>query len=325
MYGAHVMGAARLQVAQEHDGRSRSVRQQRYEVDSIETSGSNCFKYLLFYLFLTAVFVQVWVVVATSNNLPSIIITSILTFFAIIVLIRRHVVANRSYQELQLRRIREGRLRQERSTIMLRPLGLSMRNISGQSPDESAGIPRSSLMTLPTFTYTALETENNQEQNTLESSIRKGSYRNLGGDEEAPVLSTSADDTSQQSGATSSVTLCDRGQASGSHSTRSTTCIVCLTDYLSGDELVRLPCGHDYHRTCVFTWLSAHKLCPVCKQEVVIKPPPTESPDSVAVEIHPQVTVTRATAEEASSNAAIETRAEQRSGDTVGIDSTDLA
>jgi len=279
MYGAQVMGATRLQVMNENDRRARPVRQYQTEAVTYETGGGLCFKYILFYLFLTAMFVQVWLVVATSNNLPSIIITAILTFVAIVVLIWRHIIIyNRRHndEQLQRNRILQGTLqRQERSTIMLRPLGLSMRNIPEQS---SSGISQSLLMTLPTFTYTPM-VSNKIEEEGDDADV------GFGGKEEESVSTYSVvavrDEESGLSENVDIIVARDDQSGKGIVNTNnnnaycprySSTCIVCLLDYLSGDELVLLPCGHEYHRTCIFTWLSCHKFCPVCKQEVNVKP-----------------------------------------------------
>lgn len=272
MYGAQVMGATRLQMMQENENSSR-VNRTRYNDDySLDTSGNHCLRYLLFYLFITAVFVQVWVVVATSANQASIIITAILTFLAIIVLARRHYVTSRSYQEEQMRRLRERSMRQNQTTIMLRPLGLSMRNIPEIPEGYSTGVSRSQLLSLPTFTYTPLSTEDNND--CIIGDINPSHQTH----DQEMGYSTENDCTQQASDIVSSDNHVSDGKNNDipnriPPSARSTVCIVCLTDYVRGDQLVLLPCGHDYHQTCVFTWLASHRLCPVCKQEVTLKPP----------------------------------------------------
>lgn len=323
MYGAQVMGTTRLVVIRENDGRSRSpyvnnnnANRQAYS----DNSGSQCFKYILFYLFLTAVFVQVWVVVATSKNLPSIIITAILTFFAIVVLIWRHIVANRSYQEFRRRQMQQGAIQQERSTIMLRPLGLSMRNIPEQGPDHSLGLSQSLLMTLPTYTYTAMVVERSANIDGQNQGV--STYSMVGKDEETGL---SREDHQSQS------IITDSTDINASDTTRlfprSMTCIVCLIDYTPGDELVLLPCGHEYHRTCVFTWLSCHRLCPVCKREVIMKPP-TENPELHVASSTADTTtgIGAGTGTGATIVAPISASAQEQhvSSESVGINSTDL-
>lgn len=50
-----------------------------------------------------------------------------------------------------------------------------------------------------------------------------------------------------------------------------TRCQICLEDYsCPGEELAFLPCRHSFHRDCIKQWLTQHKTCPCCKQEVVV-------------------------------------------------------
>lgn len=47
------------------------------------------------------------------------------------------------------------------------------------------------------------------------------------------------------------------------------TCPICLDDFVSGDILRELPCGHDYHQDCIHPWLEQRSvLCPMCKVDV---------------------------------------------------------
>lgn len=48
--------------------------------------------------------------------------------------------------------------------------------------------------------------------------------------------------------------------------------MVCLSDFQEGDEVVRLPCGHNFHDNCVRRWLWHHKQCPYrCSANVLPK------------------------------------------------------
>lgn len=45
-------------------------------------------------------------------------------------------------------------------------------------------------------------------------------------------------------------------------------CELCLVDYVSGDELLRLPCMHFFHTSCVMPWLQKSYTCPICQLNV---------------------------------------------------------
>eukprot|EP00929_Paragymnodinium_shiwhaense_P062599 TRINITY_DN31252_c0_g1_i2.p1 TRINITY_DN31252_c0_g1~~TRINITY_DN31252_c0_g1_i2.p1 ORF type:complete len:208 (-),score=46.58 TRINITY_DN31252_c0_g1_i2:187-810(-) len=44
-------------------------------------------------------------------------------------------------------------------------------------------------------------------------------------------------------------------------------CELCLEDYVAGDELLRLPCMHLFHASCVSEWLRKSGTCPVCQMD----------------------------------------------------------
>lgn len=46
------------------------------------------------------------------------------------------------------------------------------------------------------------------------------------------------------------------------------TCAVCLCDYVEGEVLRRLPCGHLFHRRCADEWLQRSCRCPLCVQSI---------------------------------------------------------
>lgn len=45
-------------------------------------------------------------------------------------------------------------------------------------------------------------------------------------------------------------------------------CVVCFEAQQAGDLAVILPCGHAFHKNCVFNWLKRHNTCPVCRMEM---------------------------------------------------------
>jgi len=49
-------------------------------------------------------------------------------------------------------------------------------------------------------------------------------------------------------------------------------CVVCLGEYQDGDTLRRLPCGHDFHVSCIDKWLMQHCTCPVCRVSLLPQP-----------------------------------------------------
>ncbi|KAI9749093.1 MAG: hypothetical protein M1835_001640 [Candelina submexicana] len=48
-------------------------------------------------------------------------------------------------------------------------------------------------------------------------------------------------------------------------------CVVCLEEYVDGQSRVMsLPCGHEFHATCITPWLTTRRrTCPICKGDVV--------------------------------------------------------
>jgi hypothetical protein len=42
-------------------------------------------------------------------------------------------------------------------------------------------------------------------------------------------------------------------------------CSICLSDYIDGDIVVCLPCGHIYHDACLSHWISRSIRCPLCR------------------------------------------------------------
>ncbi|GKU87636.1 hypothetical protein SLEP1_g2001 [Rubroshorea leprosula] len=42
-------------------------------------------------------------------------------------------------------------------------------------------------------------------------------------------------------------------------------CIICLEDFWSDEEVVRMPCKHFFHGDCIVRWLRKSHLCPLCR------------------------------------------------------------
>ncbi|KAF9623062.1 hypothetical protein IFM89_036198 [Coptis chinensis] len=47
-------------------------------------------------------------------------------------------------------------------------------------------------------------------------------------------------------------------------------CCVCQEEYVDGDDLGRLDCGHDFHSGCIKEWLTHKNLCPICKTTALV-------------------------------------------------------
>ena len=45
-------------------------------------------------------------------------------------------------------------------------------------------------------------------------------------------------------------------------------CVICMNEFLFGDELRYLPCMHCYHRECIDDWLMRSFTCPSCMEPV---------------------------------------------------------
>mmetsp|Transcript_4149 Transcript_4149/g.6331 ORF Transcript_4149/g.6331 Transcript_4149/m.6331 type:complete len:322 (-) Transcript_4149:265-1230(-) len=46
------------------------------------------------------------------------------------------------------------------------------------------------------------------------------------------------------------------------------SCSICFVDYLIGDELRNLHCGHALHKSCIDSWLVISSTCPICRSTI---------------------------------------------------------
>ncbi|KAL9642503.1 hypothetical protein ABK040_011070 [Willaertia magna] len=46
------------------------------------------------------------------------------------------------------------------------------------------------------------------------------------------------------------------------------SCSVCICDFEEGENLIRLPCGHLFHKDCIMPWIKDHNSCPTCRFEL---------------------------------------------------------
>ncbi|KAK1288318.1 E3 ubiquitin-protein ligase RING1 [Acorus calamus] len=42
-------------------------------------------------------------------------------------------------------------------------------------------------------------------------------------------------------------------------------CRVCFDEFSVGSEVMRMPCGHLFHRDCILKWLERSGVCPMCR------------------------------------------------------------
>eukprot|EP00189_Rhodosorus_marinus_P009020 CAMPEP_0184751516 /NCGR_PEP_ID=MMETSP0315-20130426/43085_1 /TAXON_ID=101924 /ORGANISM="Rhodosorus marinus, Strain UTEX LB 2760" /LENGTH=92 /DNA_ID=CAMNT_0027230777 /DNA_START=766 /DNA_END=1044 /DNA_ORIENTATION=- len=45
-------------------------------------------------------------------------------------------------------------------------------------------------------------------------------------------------------------------------------CAVCLDEILQGDVIRLLPCAHEFHSTCITSWLKKRPTCPLCNHNL---------------------------------------------------------
>ncbi|RWR83013.1 putative E3 ubiquitin-protein ligase HIP1 isoform X2 [Cinnamomum micranthum f. kanehirae] len=47
-------------------------------------------------------------------------------------------------------------------------------------------------------------------------------------------------------------------------------CSICQEEYVEGEDLGTLDCGHDFHTDCIKQWLMVKNICPICKTTALI-------------------------------------------------------
>lgn len=53
---------------------------------------------------------------------------------------------------------------------------------------------------------------------------------------------------------------------------RADVCAVCLDEFSPRRRICRLQCGHEFHGSCLLTWLQRSELCPLCKRSARPRP-----------------------------------------------------
>ncbi|XP_051750563.1 E3 ubiquitin-protein ligase RNF43 isoform X2 [Ctenopharyngodon idella] len=57
--------------------------------------------------------------------------------------------------------------------------------------------------------------------------------------------------------------------ASNSSSNSSPICAICLEEFMDGQDLRIISCGHEFHKECVDPWLLQHRTCPLCMHNIM--------------------------------------------------------
>ena len=47
------------------------------------------------------------------------------------------------------------------------------------------------------------------------------------------------------------------------------SCIICLENIDKSKNIIKLQCGHDFHKECLLEWLNKNDNCPICKKKCV--------------------------------------------------------
>ncbi|KAI9335043.1 hypothetical protein BD770DRAFT_16337 [Pilaira anomala] len=55
-------------------------------------------------------------------------------------------------------------------------------------------------------------------------------------------------------------------------------CVICLDEFALGEQIRKLPCGHEYHCECIDPWLTIKSAsCPLCKHDCSLDVPKSET------------------------------------------------
>lgn len=45
-------------------------------------------------------------------------------------------------------------------------------------------------------------------------------------------------------------------------------CVICMNQYVAGDNVTIIPCTHIFHKDCITTWFKSNNTCPICKHVI---------------------------------------------------------
>eukprot|EP01061_Rhynchopus_euleeides_P032055 TRINITY_DN53123_c0_g1_i1.p2 TRINITY_DN53123_c0_g1~~TRINITY_DN53123_c0_g1_i1.p2 ORF type:complete len:228 (+),score=84.24 TRINITY_DN53123_c0_g1_i1:151-834(+) len=60
----------------------------------------------------------------------------------------------------------------------------------------------------------------------------------------------------------------------------SDSCAICMEGFCCGESITLLHCRHPFHTDCIGQWMDGNKSCPMCKGEILAKPPAIPSKPS---------------------------------------------
>lgn len=93
----------------------------------------------------------------------------------------------------------------------------------------------------------------------------------------APITNSATQDVNNRSPGLTQEALCClaveifSSEEKSDESSASRECSICLDSFSLGDELIRLPCDHRYHFSCLYPWVRTCGDCPYCRRGIDAK------------------------------------------------------
>lgn len=196
---------------------------------------------IVFYFIFGFIMIRIWILLIESHDILIEVIGGIVTFLLITVLyIRYRMQRNQQLEE-------EERLRGLHPEVNSTDLAL----LQALFRTPQLGLSQDVINSLYFFKYSE-ETA---------SKLKSG--------ENTEIINISIDRVGPDDCTVPTATGDLESQTTTDTSVPSTCCSICLAEYALEDDLMRLPCRHAYHKTCVSEWLQRHTQCPLCKQDVL--------------------------------------------------------
>jgi len=196
---------------------------------------------IVFYFIFGFIMIRIWILLIESHDILIEVIGGIVTFLLITVLyIRYRMQRNQQLEE-------EERLRQLHPEVNSTDLALLQALF--RTPQQ--GLSPDVINSLYCFKYSE----------EVSNKMKSGDSTDL--------INISIDPAGQDGHAAPTSTGDLESQSTTDSGVPSTCCSICLAEYALNDDLMRLPCRHAYHKTCVSEWLQRHTQCPLCKRDVL--------------------------------------------------------